>query len=207
MVVMVVPEPDVLLVTGDFTVPFLSDRSLMRPGTKEVVAEKEGYMRLQETFEVTRARDQVFEFSLVKQGGLLRLSVTPREAVVEIDGTKVGVAGQDIALAAGPHEIRVSADRYLPHLEEIEIEGLGRTHELTLALKPRWASISLISEPPDAAVVVDGVPVGNTPTVAEILDGAPPGHISQDRVQDRAPADRGPGRRGPGDGRGRSNAR
>ena len=73
-------------------------------------------------------------------------------------------------IAKGSHIVEFRKYRYFPQREEIEIEGLGITQDMTVMLDPAWGQMEIISDPAGAEVLVDGVAVGLTPLTTEVLE-------------------------------------
>ncbi|MCP4011137.1 MAG: SUMF1/EgtB/PvdO family nonheme iron enzyme, partial [Proteobacteria bacterium] len=91
---------------------------------------------------------------------------------LQVDNIKTDLdnAGQ-LEITRGPHQLRIESARYLPHEQQIEIEGYGKEQQLDIKLRPAWANISISSQPGAAMVRVDGEPIGRTPLTAPILQG------------------------------------
>ena len=151
----------------------IGERYLLRPGSHDLVIEKEGYHPLEVTIEVTQAPNQMISLALTKRPGILALISRPVDgAVVTVDGEEVGITPiQSLPIPAGTHNLRVRAPRHLSADLEIEIEGGGKEQVFEIDLIPAWAAISLASEPARANVWVDGVEVGKTPGRFELDAG------------------------------------
>jgi len=143
----------------------IGERYLLRPGSHEVIAEKEGYHRLEATIVVTSAPSQRIPLALTKLPGIVEVVSRPVDgAVVTVDGEEVGITPVEaLPIPAGTHHLTVRAPRHLPANLEIEVEGAGREQAFGVDLIPAWAPISLASDPTGARVWVDGIEVGETP--------------------------------------------
>ncbi len=167
------PEADRFSVRGGFTLP-VGERILMRPGSYQITAEREGYHTLDENFELIRGEDSLFVFEFRPLPGRLDVLSEPvTGARVLVDGADVGVTPlKDLALEPGSYDIVMQADRYLPKQQILEIEGRGRTQTLSASLEPAWASIRLETDPEGAEIsLADGTVVGTTPATFELLQG------------------------------------
>jgi hypothetical protein len=155
---------------------WLQDRFLLRPGEHTLRIEREGYAMVHTTIQVDRATDgpdQRFTFSLTKLPGRLRIRTSPIPgARVRVDDQELGVSPLlSPELSPGLHHIEVLAERYVPFVDRIAVEGGGVEQPLEIQLTPAWAGISLSTSPPGATVRVDGEDVGTTPGRFDILAG------------------------------------
>lgn len=170
----VVPEsPDSLDIAGGwFRLP-LGDRVLLRPGEYTVNVQKQGYYDVSQAFTVGDEPSMRVALSMRRLPGRLLVSTEPLvDAVVSIDNGPIGkVPYGPIELQPGPHSVSVQADRFLPFDDVIEIAGLGREEALTVQLVPRWAPVTLSSEPAGASIFVGDTELGVTPATIELLEG------------------------------------
>lgn len=153
------------------SIPF-GERYLIRPGTYQVDASAPGYHPFQKELKVTREASQTVELVLQPLPGRISISSNPTAAAVFIDDEHVGTTPfEDLAVEAGEHVLRLEAPRFLTLEQAIAVTGRDVQQNLALALDPAWGDISIASEPAFATVLVDGEPFGETPLVAEILEG------------------------------------
>lgn len=171
--VVIEPTAERIEIVGGLFVFELGGRYLMRPGSYTVVAEKEGYRRLESPIEISDERNQTFQFNLERLPGLLTVSTDPVEgAMVIVDGEEVGVTPlESMELAPGEYDVTLRAERYEVYSTKVQIEGGGLVETLAVELEPRWAPITFSSEPSGATVRVGGKNVGSTPVTADILEG------------------------------------
>ena len=91
---------------------------------------------------------------------------------IVIDGEPTGLAPTLIRdISRGTHIIEFSQHRSFPFQQEIEIEGLDITQDLTVSLDPAWGEMQFSSEPEGAELYIDDQLIGTTPLSAEILLG------------------------------------
>jgi formylglycine-generating enzyme required for sulfatase activity len=169
----VTPSPDALAVSGWPHVKVGSFR-LMIPGRYTLRAEKARYRPLEAPFEVTRDPRQVARFALELLPGLLALDITPASGVkVLVDGTERGVTPvPPLELPAGEHQVALRAEGFAAFEERVTLTGGGDTETLRATLRPDRAPVTFTSEPPGAAVRVDGGEIGRTPLTADLTSGA-----------------------------------
>ena len=151
----------------------LGDRLLLRSGTHQVSARLEGYYPLDTTIEVGQLPDQSVELAFTRLPGLITLRTEPEAgADVSIEGSLLGRTPLvDFEMEPGVHRIEFSADRYLPEVRELNVEGGRERQLLTAELTPDWAPVTISTVPPGAGIVVDGETVGITPMDVEITAG------------------------------------
>lgn len=163
---------DVSITGGWFQLP-LGDRVLLRKGEHTLHVEKRGYYDVRQTFIVDDEPTTTVSVTMRKLPGRLAVLVdVDDEATVSIDGTQVGPAPLGpVELQPGTHSVSVRSERYLPFDDIVNFEGMGREELLNVQLVPRWAEVSLESEPPGATVYAGEEIVGTTPGVVELLEG------------------------------------
>ena len=167
-------EPDSLSVEGGwFKLPF-GDRTLMRPGTYTVHVSKEGYYDVAQNFEVDEAPSRSVLVELRKLPGQLTISTDPAvDAMVTVDDARVGRAPYGpLELEPGTHAVTVTAERFLPYVQRLQVPGLGKAQQLDVQLVPLWADVEISSNPPGAAVYQGTTKIGQTPLSLELLEGS-----------------------------------
>lgn len=165
-------DADVQIAGGLVKVPF-GGRYLLWSGDYRVLLSAEGYVPQREDIQVLRAPNQEFRFEMAKLPGRLVVLTGPGvPAEVFVDDELAGTAPTpEIELTAGPHSLRVLAERYLPLETSVEVEGLGRRQELTADLAPAWADVMVTTTPPEAEVSAGEEVLGSTPGTIELLAG------------------------------------
>ncbi len=150
----------------------LGERYLLRSGDYELAATAAGHYPLQQTLTVTEAESQTYHLELERLPGLLTFTTVPEGATVVVDEIELGVTPiVDKPVAAGERQLRVLAERYLPHRAVIEVTGMEQAQSFEIELEPAWANIAISSIPVGATVYVDGEAVAETPAMLEILQG------------------------------------
>ena len=166
-------EPDAVDIRGGwFRLP-LGDRVLLRQGEHTLVVEKSGYYDVRQPFVVDDEPTRTVAVTMRKLPGRLAVLVdVDDEATVSIDGTQGGAAPLGpVELQPGTHSISVRSERYLPFDDMIDVRGLGREDILSVQLVPRWADVSVTSDPPGATIYAGDEVAGTTPGVIELIEG------------------------------------
>jgi len=166
-------EPDQISISGGwFRVP-IGDRILLRSGEYTVRIEKAGYYDVNQNFEVGDEASKTIEIRMRRLPG--RLSVVthpPVEAVVVVDNSTVGKTPYGpMELQPGEHSVSVSADRYLPFGDVVNVAGLGHHEQLHVQLVRRWSNVEVRSEPAGASIFAGEQRIGETPGVVELIEG------------------------------------
>lgn len=167
------PEPDGLAIDGGwFRLP-LGDRTLLRKGEYTLRVEKQGYYAVSQSFVVDDEPSKTVSITLRKLPGHLTVATNPGvEATVSVDGAHIGPAPfGPVELEAGEHSLRIESKRFLPFTDIIEFPGLGREEHLHVQLVPRWAEVSVSSEPEGAVIFAGSARMGQTPGVVELFEG------------------------------------
>ena len=174
------PNPDSLAIEGGLLAPKIGEYYLLQPGSYALVAIKECYQPLRQNLPVAADKKQTHRYQMTKQPGKLSFQASQSGSPeVKIAGALVAVDGQergrtplaDLEVRPGSRHVTVRAENYQVWQSNIEVEGCGKSRQIDLALVPAWADIRLRSEPPGAAVRVDGNPAGTTPLTLKLLAG------------------------------------
>jgi formylglycine-generating enzyme required for sulfatase activity len=172
------PQPTSFALPGTFMKLHLADRLLLRSGKHRVTAQLAGYYPLDTTIEVGDGSDQSVKLALTKLPGKISLVAAPDIAAqVAVDGRALGSTPLTADITPGKHRFEFSAPRYLAEVRELDVTGGGEAQTLRVEMTPSWAPVSLVTDPPGAAVYVDGEPYvdgtrsATTPATLELEAG------------------------------------
>ncbi len=183
------PAPQRVAFEGGWPGLRFGSSHLLRPGSYELVAEREGYATLRVPVEIGDARNQELAFTLAREAG-------------KVPGV--------FELPAGSHTVVIDTERYLDFEASVQVEGLGKLQKFEPQLTPAWAVVSVTSDPAGAELRVDGQARGPTPARLELMAGSHrveithPGYkpwVSDVQVQANTALELGPVRLGVPDGR------
>jgi hypothetical protein len=106
----------------------------------------------------------------VMMAGDLIIDSSPQGATVQLDGGSASFQTPFTAnsLSAGRHTVGLTKPGYAAESRTIEIAAGQKSH-LTIALTELGATVSIASDPPGAAVFIDGQDSGKTTPVAMVL--------------------------------------
>jgi len=185
VVVQITPEPDRQSLSGFPPVVTIGDRRLALPGRYTVHASREGYHPLQEPIDVTMGGLQEFSLQLAELPGRIRVQLQPQVPFsVFVDDTPAPADADGVVeISSGSHQLRIETQRYLPVIEQLDIEGLGQTQTFSYVLRPGWADVTIRSVPAGAQVSVDEVQIGVTPVEQEIMYGPRTIELSLDKYK------------------------
>ncbi len=176
------PGADAVDVDGGwFRLP-IGDRMLLRKGTYTVKVKKRGYYDVDQSFVVGDEPSMTVNLRMRKKPGrLLVVTEPPVDAVVTVDESEVGKAPfGPLELLPGQHTVTVESKRFLPFIDLIDIPGLDRLETLHVQLVPRWANVSIESEPDGATIFAGEQEVGVTPATIQLLEGMHEITVSKD---------------------------
>ncbi len=166
-------DPDSVQITGGWFRFPIGDRILLRKGEYTVDIAKRGYYDLRQAFTVGDEASMQLEIEMRRLPGQLTVSTEPLvDAVVSIDGAIAGkVPYGPMELQPGEHSVSITAERYLPFSDVVDMQGLGREELLAVQLVPRWAEVSITTEPAGATIFAGKEQVGETPATIELMEG------------------------------------
>ncbi len=176
------PGPDAFSINGGwFRLP-VGDRTLLRKGTYTVNVTRRGYYDVAMSFVVGDEPSMTVAVSMRKKPGKLLVFAEPAvDAIVTVNDDEVGKAPfGPLELEPGRHSVQVESPRFLPFADVIEMPGLERVEKIHVQLVPRWAEVSVESEPPGADIFAGEDKVGETPAVIELLEGKHDITVSKD---------------------------
>lgn len=170
----VTPAPEHVSIDGGLPGFEVGGRLLLIPGVYRVRASKAGYRALDVSVEIAAVGEQALEYTLEKLPGIVTFEVRPEvAATVSMDGAPLGrIPLEEVEIAPGAHAFTVEAERYAPALLEVEVRGLGERQSIEAVLSPLWAPVTVASNPAGANVLLDGNVIGETPLIADILEGS-----------------------------------
>ena len=167
------PAPDTFNVDGGwFRLP-IGDRTLLRKGTYTVRVKKQGYYDVDQSFVVGDEPSMTVSLRMRKKPGqLLVMTDPPVDAIVTVNDAEVGKAPfGPLELEPGRHIVTVESARFLPFVDVVNMPGLEKLETVHVQLVPRWAAITVVSEPAGAAIFAGDEQVGVTPATIELLEG------------------------------------
>ena len=169
--VVVIAEEAARVEISGFALPF-AQRYLLLRGDYDLAVSAPGYRPYAAPLAVSREARQRVEITLQALPGRLSLDTRPAAATLFIDGEVAGETPlEDLAVAAGEHELRIEAPRHRPLTRTLSVTGRNVQQRLSLALQPAWAEVSIATAPAGATLFVDGEARGETPATFEILEG------------------------------------
>jgi membrane-associated protease RseP (regulator of RpoE activity) len=111
---------------------------------------------------VASAFAQMFEEVRKANVGTLALTVTPPDAVVTIDGTRVEDHTAPVSLAVGPRKLMATRGGYRPAERDLVIAP-GVQQDVAVELERIASRVAVLTSPGDVEVSLDGVSRGRTP--------------------------------------------
>ena len=138
-------------------------------GTYDVELQKEGYVSFKKTIRIKAGKVNSLTTKLVEMTGSVKVDSKPSDAVVVINGKKIGNTPTIISdLAAGKYQLEVMMDCYETWSDSVNIDP-GKESTVTAELQTKAASININSEPSNATILIDNKEVGTTPKIVADL--------------------------------------
>lgn len=131
---------------------------LMLPGKRRIRAELEGYQPIERAVEVREDTPLSLELQLLPKPGVLEIDTAGVAARVFIDGAEVGQAPGAVNVAGGTRTLAIRAERYLDHVQTIEVQGRGVRQAVSVQLAPSWGTLEVSASTAGATLSIDGVP-------------------------------------------------
>lgn len=144
---------------------------LLLPGERKIRAELDGYQPVERTIEVRENEPLSIQLQLVPKPGVLEIDTRGIAARIFIDGADVGAAPGNIEVQGGTRTLAVRAERYLDHVQTLEVEGRGVRQPVSVELKPSWGSLEVSATTPGATLSIDGVPPVSLPSKIDMPAG------------------------------------
>lgn len=143
----------------------------MQAGRHVIRMEKDSHFPAEETIFVKGGSKDELTLTL-KAYGTLAVAITPREAELTLDGEATPCPGGrcELKVAAGEHEVLVTADKFQKFASTLRVEA-GGSAPLNVALRG-FPSIDISSEPDKVYVSLGGNSLGRTPLKLEFPEDA-----------------------------------
>ncbi len=161
--------------TADIEISGLSfnigDNYLLLRGDYDITANATGYYPLLESISVGDDATQELKLELQPLPGNLSVTSELENIKVSVDSKSAGtVPGTIEGISRGSHQLEFNKYRYFPLLQEIDIDGLGKTQSLNISLLPAWGQMQFTTIPAGAELYIDERLIGQTPVTAEVLE-------------------------------------
>ncbi len=143
----------------------------VKPGEHIIEVKSEGYVNREEPVVVNAGSSTVLKIDLnpeAKTEARLKVSSPVPDADVYVDGASVGKVPVDMPIAAGEHFVIVQLDGYKKFEATVRVEA-GQTQTVPAVLKA-VGKLLILSDPPKATVLINGLPIGETPLDLKELD-------------------------------------
>jgi hypothetical protein len=121
------------------------------PRTYQLRISADGYLPVQTSVDVTEGQTTEFNYTLVRNSGILRLELAPANARIVINQRERTLTNGQIELPPGMHSLEITRPLHDSYIENISIER-GQTVRRTISLTPHIGSLQMIVSPSDARV-------------------------------------------------------
>jgi formylglycine-generating enzyme required for sulfatase activity len=142
------------------------------PGRRHIEIRSERYQPAERDVDVEGCdRLQEFAIALIPNWSEVRFSSIPTGAGVKVDGKSLGQTPIGLELAAGAHEVELSAERYKPWRDRIDVKAGQPLTLPEVRLEPAAGRLTVRSRPAAASVLIDTRYVGQTPLEIDVTPG------------------------------------
>ena len=149
----------------------IGENYLFLKGNYQLEATKPGYSPLIQEFSVGDADNQEIPLKLLPLPGNIEITSSLSDIRVSIDGQPEILAPTlVIGVSQGVHQLTISKYRYFSLDQEFIVEGLGKTQQLDISLKPAWGEMRFTSTPTGADLYIGDNLRGQTPLTTEVLE-------------------------------------
>lgn len=143
----------------------------VKAGEHIIEVKAAGYITRDEPVTVNAGSSTVLKLDLnpeAKTEARIKVTSPVPNADVFVDGASVGKVPVDMAIAAGEHFVIVSLEGYKTFEATVRVEP-GQTQSVPAVLKA-VGKLLILSDPPKATVLINGLPAGETPLELKELD-------------------------------------
>jgi len=131
------PADAVVSIAGTKVGPAAGFRPGISAGPHDLEISADRYQTLRESVTIPTGGEKNTQFALALLPGTLSLRGSPANAVLTIDGKRIGPAAGSHQISAGNHEVEISAKGYKPDREEVTVPaGEVKSLDFALATQP-----------------------------------------------------------------------
>ena len=129
----------------------IGENYLFLKGDYQLEVTKSGYFPLRQTFSVGDTNNQEIPLKLLPLPGNIEITSSLSDILISIDNQPAILAPTLIkGVSQGVHKVTISKYRYFSLEQEFIVEGLGKTQQLDISLKPAWGEMRFTSTPTGA---------------------------------------------------------
>jgi len=136
-------------------------------GQHSVVLRKEMYETVEQNFEIQNGQTTTLNVVLQPTFGEVEITV-PGGVEIWVDQERVGFGDYSGRLLKGIHLIEGKKLNHYDFSETVTIE-LGQKHQVIVTMSPITGILTIMTEPPEADIFLDGVNKGKSPLIIENL--------------------------------------
>jgi len=143
----------------------------VKAGEHIIEVKAPGYQAGEKKVTVRAGQSEIVKFDLNQSAdqGTIKIVSTVPEAEVFIDGAAVGKVPQERRISVGDHPVVVRLPGYKQFEQKVRVDA-GKTITVSAELKA-VGRLRILSNPPGAEVVINGIPSGKTPFDSEVEVG------------------------------------
>jgi hypothetical protein len=179
------PSGALILLDGKKTGTTPKTVSDLTAGMHLVKVSMGGYEDWSEDINVTAGKEYTLTAALQEITGSVIVKSEPSNAKILINNKEIGSTPETIKnLKSGMHNVEVRMDGFESRNDNVEVSA-GKESKLTVTLQQLTCAVNIISEPPDAMILIDNNENGTTPqTIKDLSSGMHEIVIRKDGYQD-----------------------
>ncbi len=153
----------------------------LKAGAYNLELVMDGYEKWIEKVEIKSDEENSITALLQKITGSISIKSKPTKAIIYLEGKEVGTTPDIIGpIAVGSHEVEISIEGYKSWKKSINIDK-GKNKDVNAVLQIINGTVSIMSEPEGAKIMLNGKEAGNTPVVIKDLE---PGAYNVEAIMD-----------------------
>jgi hypothetical protein len=144
-------------------------------GSNRIMLRKDRYVDLDTTIRIKPNESTYFDIKMKPGWADLAIKTDHNDAVISLNGQQKGFGmvnyrGIDFGLKPDNYNLSISKDKYRTYIKMLNLRA-GQIENLDIKLEPITGKLGIVSNPPDADVILNGQKVGTTPYNSQLIIG------------------------------------
>ena len=144
-------------------------------GANRITLRKERYVDLDTTIRIKPNENTFFDIKMKPGWAELDIKTDHKDAQISLNGQQKGFGllnfrGIEFGLKPDRYNLSISLDKYRTYNKTLNLRA-GQIENLDIQLEPITGKLGIVSNPPDADVILNGKKVGTTPYNSQLIIG------------------------------------